>query len=148
MPPKSQHSSSAIGIIEPFDWDDGDDLKDVFHPEFPEEPGETSAMFNMRFAFACNGYQARLKEAESHPVLIVRFTRRTAPLIPDDKRFRRHIQELLRQAGFPLDMKEITLSRKGDSILLVFPWTHSATDYAAALRQAEADAAEFEGMAP
>jgi hypothetical protein len=139
---------SANGVIEPSDWEEGDDLKEVFYPEFPELAGETCALFNLRFAFASNGYQARLQEAESHPVLIVRLTRRTAPLILDDELFCRHIQELLCHAGFPLPMKEITLSRKGDSTLLAFPWAHSATDYAAALRQAEADAAQFEGMVP
>jgi hypothetical protein len=140
--------SSAHCVIEPSDWDDGDDLKDVFHPDFLELPGETTALFNLRFAFASNGYQARLQEAESHPVLIARLTRRTAPLIPDDKLFRRHIKKLLCHSGFPLRMKEMTVSRKGNSVLLVFPWERSGTDYAAALRQAEADAAEFEGMAP
>lgn len=148
MSPKGQQQSSANGEIEPSDWEEGDDLKEVFHPDFPEMPGESSAMFNLRFAFAAHGYKTRLQEAVSHPVLVARLTRRTAPLIPDDKQFRRHIKELLCNSGFPLRMKEITLSRKGDLALLVFPWTHSSTDYVAALRQAEADAAEFEGMAP
>jgi hypothetical protein len=142
-------ASSAADAVGTSEWDDEDgDLKDVFHPEFPEMPGETSALFNLRFAFATYGYKARLQEAESHPVLIARLTRQTAPIIPDDGLFRRHIKELLCNSGFPLRMKEITLSRKGDFALLVFPWTHSARDYAAALRQAETDAAEFEGMVP
>jgi hypothetical protein len=147
MRPTQCPPSGAASLFEASEWDDEDDLKDVFHPEFPEMPGETTALFNLRFAFACNGYEARLQEAETHPVLIAKLTRRTAPLFPDDKRFRRHIKNLLCHSGFPLRMKEMTVSRKGNSVLLVFPWEHSATDYAAALRQADMDAAEFEGMA-
>lgn len=127
----------------PLDFDDEENDKDVFHLQFDELPGETSAMFNLRFAFATEGYQARFQEAESHPVLIARLTRQNAPIFSNEKLFTKHLQAVLRRAGHRLRLNELTVCRKGNSALLAFPWPHSSVDYAAALRLADQEALQF-----
>jgi hypothetical protein len=79
-------------------------------------------------------------------VLIVRAVRTTARKIPEYKPFFRHIRDLLERAGFFVKRDELSVDQNGNRILAAFLWPDSPIDYAAGLRQAELDAAEFAGM--
>lgn len=131
------------------DFDEEDeDFKDVYYPDFEEVLGETSAIFQLRYAFACGGFHViKAEEASTHPVLIIKAVRNDSTRLHSDLLFQ-HIRILLRNAGFPLKRYELTVDQTGKQILVVLPWAHSRIDYAAALREAESEAAEFEGMAP
>jgi len=128
------------------EWDQQDAIE-VYHPQFDALPGETSVAFNLRYAFASAGYWvSSVEEVKTHPVLVARFVRRDAEPINDQKLLFRHIRDLLRGAGFPLRRDELTVSQTGHRVLVAFQWHDSPVDYQAALRQADGDAAEFEGM--
>src|SRR5437879_326397 len=127
-------------------WDDtdDDDFKDVWLEPLP---GESSVVSFLRHVFACAGYKiVRVEQAPTHPVLIIRVVRTTAPKIPEYRAFLRHIRELLRRAGFCLKRDELTVDQSAKTILMAFLWRNSSMDYAAALRQADEDAMEFAGM--
>jgi hypothetical protein len=142
---QSLHQLPMADTRESDDFDD-DEFKDVFHPQFDELPGETSAIFNLRFEFAIAGYTARCREAETHPILVVRLTCQSAHVFPDEKLFTKFLQSVLRRAGHRLRPNELTVRRKGNSVLLAFPWSYSSIDYAAGLRLADQEALQIADM--
>ncbi len=131
----------------PFNDDDG--IKDVFWPAIDILPGETPTIFRLRCHFTLAGYRVRKVEGcVTHPVLIVRAVRTTAQRFPDRRQFRRHIQGILNLADFQPKGDELTVDQTGDRILVALLWRDSPIDYAAGLRQAELDAAQFADMVP
>lgn len=127
------------------EWD-RQDAADVHYPD--SQPGETEIAFRLRLAFEIQGYLVRdIREAPTHPVMIIRAVQGNAPRISDTRSFFRRVQGLLRDAGFPLRRRdELTVSQTGSRILVAFLRHNSPVDYHAALRQAGEGAAEFEGM--
>ena len=121
------------------EWD-RQDAADVYHPN--SLPGEPEIAFRLRRAFESHGYLIRdIRHAETHPVVVVRAVRGKARRIGDPRLFFRCALELLREAGILLRRNELTVDQRGNRILLAFPWRDSPIDYAAALRQADEDAA-------
>jgi len=103
------------------DFDDDDDIRDVYWPDFDPLPGETSVAFRLRFSFTCAGYRTtRIEEVKMPPVLVVRAVRKDARRIADHRLILGHIRELLRQAGFRLRRDELTVDQTGDRILVAF----------------------------
>jgi len=124
-----------------------DDFRDVFGLELDAIPGETPVAYRLRLAFGCAGYRAvKVLEMQTHPVLAVHAVRREAQRIADARLFFKHVKNLLRHAGFPLHPDELTVAQDSAGILVAFQWHDSPIDYAAGLRQAELDAAEFADM--
>jgi len=118
---------------------------DVYYPD--QLPGEAETAYRLRVTFTSEGYATKtILAASTHPVWVIHARRKDAPRIVEHRLFFRHIQNLLRGAGFNLRGDELTIDRKGDSILVAFQWKGSPIDYAAGLRQAEQDAAEFAEM--
>lgn len=118
---------------------------DVYCPDLL--PGEAETAYRLRITFTSEGYETKtILAAATHPVWVIRAKRKDAPRIVDQRLLFRHIQKLLRGAGFDLCRDELTIDRKGDFVLVAFLWKQSSVDYAAGLRQAEQDAAEFAGM--
>lgn len=126
---------------------DVEDFKDLYWPDVGTLPGEPRCAFGLRCAFTSAGYKVRkVEEAETHPVLIIRAVRNDARRITDQRLFYRHVRDILRDAGFRLRRGELTVARTGNRILLAFRWPNSSIDYAAGLRRAEQEAAEFADM--
>ncbi|MGO8837582.1 MAG: hypothetical protein ACLQAH_05350 [Limisphaerales bacterium] len=118
---------------------------DVFYPDLL--PGEAETAYRLRVTFTSEGYSTKtILAAATHPVWVIQARRKDAPQIVDHRLLFRHIQNLLRRAGFHLREDELTIDRKGDSILVAFQWKDSPIDYAAGLRQAAQEAAEFAEM--
>jgi len=118
------------------DYDDGDDFKDVYWPDFDVEPGETPIAFRLRYAFTCAGYRvARIEEVKMPPVLVVRAVRRDARRMTDHRLFFGHVRELLRQAGFRLRRDELTVHQTGDRILVAFQSAKWAPNFEEILRE-------------
>lgn len=125
------------------DYWDSLDARDVFFADLL--PGEPEIAPGLRSAFEGEGYSVRSVEvARTHPVLILRMNRKCAAQTADHRSLRRHLRSVLRQAGFRLRRKELTVCQTGDRILVAFQWHDSSVDYAAALRRAEEEAAELE----
>ena len=142
----TQTSFTTALAIEDEEWDRRDAI-DVYHPQFDALLGETPVAFNLRYAFTCAGYLVvSVEETKTHPVLVVRAVRKDVKPIADRKLHFQHVRDLLRGAGFRLRRDELTVSQTGNRLLVAFHWHNSPVDYAAALRQAEEDAAEFERM--
>jgi len=126
---------------------DIEDFKDVYWPDVGTAPDEPPCAFKLRCAFANASYRVRkVEQAETHPVLIVRAVRTDACRIAAQWLLWRHIRNILRQAGFDVKRDELIIDQTGDRILVAFRWPDSPIDYAAGLRQAELDAAEFAEM--
>lgn len=140
-------STPQVEVAAPNAAPDFDDVpgyySDVYYPDLLPDESETA--YRLRVTFTSEGYATKtILAAATHPVWVIRARRKDAPRIVDHRLFFRHIQELLSRAGFFLGRDELTIDRKGDSILIAFQWRDSLIDYAAGLRQAELDAAEFE----
>jgi len=126
---------------------DIEDFKDVHLLELEPMPGESPVAYKLRFVFGCAGYRnVKVLEMQTHPVLAVHAVRQEAQRINDHRLFFKHIRNLLRRAGFPLGRDELTVTQDNAGILAAFQWKDSPIDYAAGLRQAEQDAAEFANM--
>ncbi len=126
------------------EWDH-QDAADVYYPD--TQPGETEISFMLRRAFESHGYLVRdIREAPTHPVVIIHALRGNAPRVSDLRSLFRHVHGLLREAGLLLRRDELTVNQTGNRILVAFQWQDSTMDYAAGLRQADEDAADFEGM--
>jgi len=126
------------------EWD-RQDAADVYFPDMQQ--GETEVAFRLRLAFEPEGYViGHVESAPTHPVLIVRAVRQNAAKITVQRSLCQYFQNVLRRVGFSLRRNELTVDQRGNRILLAFQWRESTMDYAAARRQADEDAAEFEGM--
>jgi len=126
------------------DFEDDDDFKDIYWPDFDPLPGETSIAFRLRFAFTVVGYKIRtIEECSTHPTWIIKAVRTSAPKIRDYKLFLQHIQALLRGAGFRLRRKELVVDQTGGRILVAFPSGKPAANIDEILREAEEDVAGY-----
>ena len=115
---------------------------DVYYPDLLPDESETA--YRLRVAFTSEGYATKtILAASTHPVWVIHAKRKDAPRIVDHRLFFKHIQNLLRGAGFQLRRDELSVSQDKCGILVAFQWKDSPIDYAAGLRQAERDAAEF-----
>jgi hypothetical protein len=130
-------SSPTATELEDFDDEEGY-YKDLFHPDFDELPGETPISFRLRYVFTSNGYRFRhVEEVKTNPVLIVRVVRKDAPRITDQRLFFRHIQDLLRTAGFRLRKDELTIDQRGDRFMFAFLSGKPREDFRDILRERE-----------
>jgi len=117
-------------------FDDDDDIRDVYWPNFDPLPGETSVAFRLRFTFTCAGYRTtRIEDVKMPPVLVVRAVRKDARRMTNHRLFYRHIRELLRQAGFHLRRNELTVDQNGDRILVAFQSAKWAPNFEEILRE-------------
>jgi hypothetical protein len=122
------------------DFDDDDDVRDVFWPDFDGLPGETPTVFRLRFAFECAGYEAiRIEEPQTHPVVIVRATQPESGRITDQRLLFRHVREILCQAGFRLKSDELTVALSGRRILIAFQTGKWVPNYEEILGEMEED---------
>lgn len=128
-------------------FDDEDNFKDIFWPDFDATPGETPVTFKLRFTFSSAGYQTiRIEEVKTHPVLIVRAICKDIRRITDHKLFVRHMQDLLRQAGFNLRKDELTVDQTGDRILVAFLSGKPVLNFEKILRESHEDLLDYADM--
>lgn len=140
----SQTIVTSPSVDQEEEWD-RQDAAEVHYPD--SLPGETEIAFRLRRAFESHGYLIRdARYAATHPVVVFRASQGNAPRISDPRSLFRRVQGLLREAGILLRRDELTANQTGQRILVAFQWQHSTMDYAAGLRQADEDAAAFEGM--
>jgi hypothetical protein len=105
------------------EWD-RDDAADVYYPDTQQGENEITCM--LRLAFEIHGYVVRdIREAPTHPVMIIHALRRNAPRMSDPRLFFRHIRGLLREAGIPLRRDELTANQTGDRIMIALLWKAS-----------------------
>ena len=116
------------------EWDRLDALEVYFPDPLPDE-SETAV--KLRYSFTVEGYRVtRIEQAPTHPtVWIVRAVRTTAVKIPEHRHVFRHIQDLLRRAGFSLRHDELTVDQTGDRILVAFQYAKWAPNFEEILRE-------------
>lgn len=84
-------------------------------------PGESVTEALIRHHFQRAGYKVwRFEFAPTHPVIILKIIRTSAPPIEDDRQFFRHIREILKQAGYFLKKDELTVNRERKRVLVAF----------------------------
>ena len=139
--PPPQFEVAVPNAAPDFD-DDDDDFKEVFWPDFDALPGETPFVFKLRFTFTFSGYRIkRIEEVQTHPVVIILAVRQSAQHIADHRLFFKHIQNLLRGAGFCLRKDELTVSQTGGQILIAFQTGKWAPNFEEILREPQEDMA-------
>jgi hypothetical protein len=120
-------------------WEEIDqqDARDVFFANLL--PGEPEISPDLRSAFEGYGYSVtRVELARTHPVVVLRMTRRRAPQMTDDGSLRRHFQVLFRQAGFRLRRDELIFSQLGNRVMVAFLWKDAPVDFAPTAEELEA----------
>jgi hypothetical protein len=129
--------ASSQGLDEDLDFDDEPEYyKDSYYPDFDSLPGETSIAFNIRYAFACGGYRVTsVEEVKTHPVLVVRAVRKDTKPVACRSLLFRHVRDLMRRAGFPLNRDELTVDQTGKRILVAFMSGAPPADIEAILRE-------------
>jgi hypothetical protein len=133
---RKNERKTAEKFIPSNDFDDEEDFKDVFHPDFEEFPGESLNSIKLRYAFTCAGYRIRkYEEFDAPPVIVVRLIQTTAPLIRDPRILFKHIQGLLRQAGFRRRKDELTVDRTANRIVVAFISGKPAPNFEDILRE-------------
>lgn len=114
------------------------EYKDVYFPTMLA--GESPIESRVRHHFEWVGYKiTRIETAPTHPTLIVRAVRASAPRIDDPRLFFKHIQALLRQIGFFPKKDELTVDREKERILFAFPSGDPPADPMEILREQHLD---------
>jgi hypothetical protein len=99
-----------------YDWDaaDVDDFKELILPDESQE-----LFFELRSVFEQAGYKVRrLEVCNTHPVLVLKLLRHTAPVIKDAVKLLGHISFILCETR--VGKTKVTVSREGDRIHVSF----------------------------
>jgi hypothetical protein len=119
---------------------DKDWIKEIY---FPDLPGDESPEFLLKYHFECAGYAIkRIETAPSHPVIIVRAVRTTAPRIAEYEAYFSHLRDVVHRAGFRLRKDELTVDQKGAQILVAFQSGKPAADFMQILQEPQEDFAD------
>ena len=91
---------------------------------FPlDATGEITMAAEVPLAFERAGYKVQVwGKSASHPCWILRARRKSAPRLTDRAQLMTHLIEVLRSAGVRARKADLTIDRRGDTILVSFLW--------------------------
>lgn len=101
--------------------------RDVFFADLL--PGEPEIAPDLRSTFESEGFSIRRVEAPpTHPVLVLHAICKGAVATSDQRSLLRHLQSVLRRAGFRLRSDELVVGRRGKGLIIAFLWKDSPVD--------------------
>src|SRR4051794_38298030 len=116
----TDHPLPASNSYDDHFWD-ALDAKDVYFTNDPT--GELEMEQNVPPAFENAGYRIRTwGKASTHPLWILHAYRRSAPRFANNAQLTTHVIEVLRSAGVRARRGEVTVDRRGDTIIVSFLW--------------------------
>jgi hypothetical protein len=104
------------------------DAKSVY---FTNDPwGELEMQQRLPAAFEAAGYKIESwGRSDTHPCWILRARRRSALRFADKAQLVTHVIELLRSAGIRARKADVTVDKRGDTILVAFVWPMAGRDW-------------------
>lgn len=119
MNPTSGHSAICAAAFVPSPCFDADEFKELYEPT-----SETSQFLSVQHIFEGAGYAISRAEISPHglPMAYVRMRRRTAPHFAQQRKFRQHIKEILKNAPSWLNGAEMDAQQDGGTVWVSFVW--------------------------